>query len=212
MKRTVTAITLQEKNHQRVNIYLDGEFAFGLDNLLAAWLSVGKVIGEEEISELIAQDVKAKAYQRAIKYLQYRPRSVSELSRYLKEKLYPEDVITDTIDKCIQNQLLNDEQFTYNYIESRLHNRPMGIRRLSYELKIFGIPEDTFQQTMEAIQPNEDELAMSVAEKYINRYSKLEKLKFFSRLSQVLIRRGFSYDTIQGVVQNAWKKAKKNLT
>ncbi len=52
MVQRITAIEPQQKNPQRVNIYLDGEFAFGLAAVVAAWLKVGQELGEEKIASL----------------------------------------------------------------------------------------------------------------------------------------------------------------
>ena len=52
MAQRITAIEPQQKNPQRVNIYLDGEFAFGLAAVVAAWLRVGQELGEEKIASL----------------------------------------------------------------------------------------------------------------------------------------------------------------
>ena len=41
MIQRITALKLQKRNHQRVNVYLDGEYAFGLTRIVAAWLAVG---------------------------------------------------------------------------------------------------------------------------------------------------------------------------
>ena len=56
MTKKVTALKLQKRNKNRVNVYLDGEFAFGLARIVAAWLSTGQELTEEKIAELQAQD------------------------------------------------------------------------------------------------------------------------------------------------------------
>ena len=40
MSGLITALKVQEHNTGRVNVYLDGEFAFGLSRITAAWLKV----------------------------------------------------------------------------------------------------------------------------------------------------------------------------
>ena len=59
--RTVTAIEVQQKNPQRVNIYLDDQFAFGLSRITAAWLKVGQGLSEEKIASLQAEDAREAA-------------------------------------------------------------------------------------------------------------------------------------------------------
>ena len=38
LMKKITALTVQKKNPNRVNVHLDGEFAFGLARIVAAWL------------------------------------------------------------------------------------------------------------------------------------------------------------------------------
>jgi regulatory protein len=50
--RKITAIKVQKRNSNRVNIYLDGEYAFGLARSVAAWLSIDQNLNEKKIDEL----------------------------------------------------------------------------------------------------------------------------------------------------------------
>mgnify|MGYP002392239296 FL=1 len=50
----------------------------------------------------------------------------------------------------------------------------------------------------------EEELAMLAAEKYARRLSEYEKEVFFRRLTGYLIRRGFSFSTVNSTVQTIW--------
>ena len=50
----ITGLKLQKRNNDRVNVYLDGEFAFGLSRIVAAWLRTGQELSDEKIAELKA--------------------------------------------------------------------------------------------------------------------------------------------------------------
>ncbi len=69
MNYEITALKLQKRNRQRVNVYLDGEFAFGLARIVAAWLAVGQEIDDQKIAQLQQEDAREVAYQRALKFL-----------------------------------------------------------------------------------------------------------------------------------------------
>ena len=49
----ITRIVVQKRNPDRVNIYLDGEFAFGLYRDTAAWLEVGQELSDNQIKSQI---------------------------------------------------------------------------------------------------------------------------------------------------------------
>ena len=77
MSHRITALKLQKRNRQRVNVYLDGDFAFGLARIVAAWLHVGQELSDEKIEQLLAEDAKEVAYHRLSS--QIRSRSASEI-------------------------------------------------------------------------------------------------------------------------------------
>ena len=72
-----------------MNIYLDGEFAFGLARITAGWLKVGQELSEEKIAALQAEDANEMTYQKALHFLSYRPRSSAEVRQNLAETGYP---------------------------------------------------------------------------------------------------------------------------
>ena len=69
MNHTITALTLQKRNRERVNVYLDGEYAFGLARIVAAWLVVGQELSDEKITQLRIEDEREVAYQRALRLI-----------------------------------------------------------------------------------------------------------------------------------------------
>ncbi|MGQ9492725.1 MAG: recombination regulator RecX, partial [Anaerolineae bacterium] len=79
MSQKITALKLQKKNRQRVNVYLDGQYAFALQALVAASLKVGQSLSSEEIEQLQRRDAVEVAYERALDFLRYRPRSRAEV-------------------------------------------------------------------------------------------------------------------------------------
>ena len=77
--KKITALQVQKRNPNRVNVHLDGEYAFGLARIVAAWLKVGQTLEEEKISELQADDARERAMQQAMLFLSYRARSEKEI-------------------------------------------------------------------------------------------------------------------------------------
>ena len=77
-----------QKNKKRVNVYLDGQFAFGLDadNLLKAGLKVGQELTEKQVENLVFKNESQKLLDKACRFLSYRPRSEKEVRDYLKRK------------------------------------------------------------------------------------------------------------------------------
>ena len=53
----ITAITRQKRNKERVNIFIDGSYAFSLAEITAAWLKVGQELSQEDINRLDADGI-----------------------------------------------------------------------------------------------------------------------------------------------------------
>lgn len=209
MDKTITGLKVQKKNPQRVNIYLDGEFSFGLSRLVAAWLSVGDVLTEEKIAALKDQDTYEVAYQRAVYFIQYRPRTSHEVRSKLVELGFSEDVIEDTIRKLGEGGLLGDERFANAWVESRSASKPRGRRLLAMELRQKKVAEDIIDQALGTVQ-DEESLALEAARRYSRRLVGLEWQGFKQKLSAYLLRRGFDYSTIQEVLRPIWEEIQEN--
>ena len=82
----ITALKVQKRNPNRVNVYLDDEFAFGLARIVAAWLHIGQELSVDKIALLQAQDAGEVAYLQALHFISFRPRSEVEVHRKLAEK------------------------------------------------------------------------------------------------------------------------------
>jgi regulatory protein len=207
MVKKITALKAQKRNHQRVNVYLDGEFAFGLSRIVAAWLHVGQELTEEKIADLIIEDELEMGYQRAIKLISYRMRSMSEVQQNLKKQGVSEDAIEAVVDRLQKNGLLNDLSFAQMWIENRNEFRPRAHRMLAIELQQKGIHSEIVSQILEETTPDED-LAYAAAHKQVRKYEQLEWQDFRRKLSSFLARRGFSYSTIKPVVDHVWTELK----
>lgn len=200
----ITAIEPQKRNPQRVNIYLDGEFAFGLTRLVAAWLRVGDELNAEKIASLQEADAREQALQYALRLLAYRPRSQAEVRQRLEQRGWNERIIEETLERLRQNGLLNDAAFAHSWVENRQTFRPRGRRLLVQELRQKGLDEQTIQDAVS--DTDEEEAAYTAARTRAQRLKGLEPRLFYRRLTAYLVRRGFSYETAVNVAQRLWEE------
>ncbi len=203
MEKKITALKVQKRDPNRVNVYLDGEFAFGLTKIVAAWLQVGQVLSSEKISSLQSQETLEVAYLKALHYLSYRPRSESEVESSLKEKGFDEGVIAYVLERLKQDRYLGDEQFAQLWVENRSSFRPRSRRMLRYELRQKGVSEENISNALDGAE-EESSLAYQAAARYASRLKDEEWDTFRKRLAAFLARRGFSYGTISPVVRTVW--------
>jgi len=200
--KKITAITTQKKNAQRVNIHLDGEFAFGLARITAAWLKVGQELDDKNIEELQVEDARERALQQALLFLSYRARSESEIRKNLQKHEIPDSVIEEMLERLRTNGLANDGQFAQDWVENRSTFRPRSRRMLAMELRQKGLNDEAMKSALESV--DDEAMAYEAAQKRVGRLKDLEWIDFRKKLSEFLARRGFSYAVIAPVVTKVW--------
>ena len=205
LMKKITALQVQKRNPNRVNLHLDGEFAFGLARIVAAWLRVGQELSDEKIEQLQSEDARERAYQQAMLFLSYRARSESEIRQNLRKHEIPDSVIEQTLDRLRQDGLANDNQFARAWVENRSTFRPRSRRLMALELRQKGLNEEAVSSAVADV--DDAALAYEAAQKKVARYKGLEWNEFRKKLSDFLARRGFSYSVIAPVVTRVWNEA-----
>lgn len=202
MVRKITALTLQKRNRQRVNVFLDGEFAFGLARIVAAWLQVGQELTDEKIAELRLADSRETAYQQALDFLSYRPRTENEIRQNLEKHKVPEEIIAEVMERLENAGLVNDARFAELWVENRSEMRPRSRRALAYELKQRGVSEDAIRRAVAGV--DDEELAFQAASRQAQKLRHLDWQEFRQKMYGFLARRGFNYDVSQPVTARVW--------
>lgn len=202
MVRKITALKIQQHNTRRVNIFLDGEYAFSLERSAAAWLRIGQELGEEKIAQLHAEDVNEKAYQQALKLLNYRSRSASEVQKNLERHGVSEGTIGEVLERLNRSGLIDDNRFASDWVENRCEFRPRSRRALAIELRQRGLDDESISLAISDL--NDEHLAYKAALKHSRRLDGLDWRAYQKKLIGFLARRGFYYDVIAPVVKRVW--------
>ena len=183
---------------------MDGEYAFGLARVVAAWLQVGQKLTDDKIEQLKDKDTLDQALQKALRFINYRPRSEAELERKLVDQGFDVTVIASVIQHLKDDELIGDEQFSLMWIENRSTFRPRSHRILTLELRQKGVSDEIIEKTLQDAE-GDDVLASRVGAGNLRRYSGLDWFEFRRKMSAYLGRRGFSYEIIKPVVQELWR-------
>ena len=205
---TVTALKVQKRNPQRVNVYLDGEYAFGLARITAAWLHIGQELSAEKVAQLQSEDAREVGYQQTLRLLSYRPRASAEVRRNLEKHAMPAEVIEDVLARLQRAGLLNDSRFAQAWVENRRECRPRGRRALAVEMRQRGLDDESIQQALAEV--DEEALADQAASKQSRRLTGLDETAFKHKLSGFLARRGFGYAVIRDTVDRHWNKIRND--
>lgn len=199
MAGRLTSLEPQKRSKDRVNVFLDGEYAFSLAVSTAMDLQTGMWLSDEAIAELQAKDDLEHAHSRALDYLSYRPRSTMEVRHYLTGKDYPETVADEVIARLERVGLVDDVEFARYWLDNRSRFRPRGKRMLRYELRQKGIPSRIIEEALETY--DEAAAVEKAAQGQARRLKRLPPDKFRQRLFERLARRGFSYDLIRETIE-----------
>jgi regulatory protein len=194
----ITALEIQKRDKERVNVYLDGEFAFGLTLIEAAQLRKGQELTDAQIASLRADDEVNRAYNHAVRFLGYRPRSIAEVQKNLREKGYSDEAIQATLAKLNDQHYLDDAAFARYWVANRIEFKPRGARALRTELRQKGVADAIITEILAEHDAHDD--AYRAAQQKVRRYKNTTKAEFKQKVGQFLMRRGFDYHTIQPVL------------
>ncbi len=210
----ITALRAQERDSQRVNVFIDDTFAIGvsLDTLAAEGLYVGKPIDAVTWARLEATEQTAQAFQRALRFLQGRPRSTAEVRQRLRRAAYADATIEAVIARLTELALLDDAEFARLWIAHRQHHNPRGTALLRVELRQKGLDREVIEAALAAAQehtdyPDEARQARQLALDVLPRYGNApDKATFERRLGGYLHRRGFAFATIRPILAELWQQ------
>lgn len=205
--KKITAVKPQKRNSERVNVYLDGEFAFGVSARLAESLAVGQEMPETRIQHLQEQDEYQISLQIALDQIGRRPRTEQEIRQYLRKK-GREGASDAVVSRLKELQYLDDETFARQWIENRLAFRPRSSMALRYELQRKGISAGTIEVALEGFddQSAAAAAARTALRKFRNQEPERRRKKIFGYLS----RRGFRYEEIRTAVAQVMSEEEQN--
>ncbi|MHB8134273.1 MAG: regulatory protein RecX [Anaerolineaceae bacterium] len=205
MTRTISSIKVQRKNANRVSIYLDGIYSFGLSKITAAWLKVGQKLEDSEIEKLLSDDEVEVAYQRALRFLSFKSRSNAEMQNKLRTLGFSEKIIEVVCGKLIEKGYVDDQIFAETWVENRNVFRPRSHRILRWELRNKKVAEQIIDSVLDVSEP-EEVLVRMAAEKYARKLVGVEKKEiFYRKLISFLGRRGFSYQVALPAANEMWE-------
>jgi regulatory protein len=200
----VTKIIEQKRRPNRRNIYLDGRFAFGLnDNVVARFrLRVGMNLTDAQVAQIEQGEVRQECFDDAMKYLKSRLHSRAELRRKLVRREHPEEMIDQVLSELGRMGYLDDARFARTKALAAAEHKHHGRRRAFVELLKAGVKRDVADAALDDVYEQSDSLAAArmLAEKKAPSLKKLEPMVARRRLAGMLQRRGFDYETIKPVI------------
>ncbi|MBR0242406.1 RecX family transcriptional regulator [Candidatus Saccharibacteria bacterium] len=201
-KQKITDLKQGVKNPNRVNVFVDGKFAFSLDvtQVVDFKIKVGKLITPEELLEYQKASEFGKLYQRALEWVLVRPRSEKEAYDYLYKKVYEKKLdknyINNILEKLKDRKYLDDFKFAEWYVENRFVKKGVSVRRLKMELMKKGIEKSIIEEILSASDRNDKDEILKIIAKKRAKYDD-------EKLIAYLCRQGFSFELASELVRSS---------
>lgn len=208
MEGTITRIELCKNNKNRVNVYINEEFAFACSADLVYYHSIekGKRIDPKLLKDVIEEDNYIKGKNQALKILEKSYKSEKEILDKLIIKGYSLKTVERIIKFLKEYDFINDEKLAERYIEEKRSSN--GKNKIKYALMKKGIREEIINQKLNCIEENlEEDGALKLARKKYNSLIKSEDNSVIikKKLSEYLFRRGYNWEDIKKILKGIVK-------
>ena len=204
----ITKIEVGKRNKERVNIYIDEEYAFSIsaELIYKENIKVKDKIDVDSLKKLADEDNYIKCKNTALKTIERTYKSEKELAQKLALKGYDDHIINRTINFMKEYNLLNDNNYATMYVKDKSRN--IGKKKIKYSLLQKGIDEEIIESELEKI--NNDEVKAIVYEMALKKYKVFSKrendnYKLTQKLYRFLMGKGYDYDLIKDVVKSIVK-------
>lgn len=199
----ICSVDLQKKYVKLViqlNPTLSKEIKITLDDYVQYGLRKGIAITKEQLHSFEEHIDSEQLYQRCLRKLSLKDRTIYEMRKWLKEtELVEYQEVNALIDKLIQKGYLDDEKLCMEQIQA-LSNSLYGPKQIISKLKQRGVKEDCILACMEQSKLKEYEFALAYATKALRQSQKSSVTKTKNTICNKLMTRGYSNNTIEKVV------------
>lgn len=203
---TITRLVRQQRDAERVSVFIDGAFAFGLalDLAVRAGLRKGQRLGVAEQQALLDEEERLRAKAVALDYIAYKARTEAEVRRKLARKGFPEHVAEEAVARMRELGYLDDADYARAYAKGRIGGRGHGPQRIRADLRKRGVAPKTIDAALDDLVERDD-LRESALEHGRKRWQRLRReddpCKRRKKLADFLARRGFDFDLIREVTE-----------
>ncbi len=211
---TISRIERQKKRAERISIFIDDEFAFGLSEEACLKFSLfpGRELSLEDIAMVREWDEGYQARQTGMRYLERRRRSTAEVRSKLREKEFSEESVSSALAFLEEYGLIDDQEFARAWIHDRLLRKRLGRGKLRAELISKGIAKGIIETVLADEFDNERvaELVMLAAREKDRRLRKPDLKARERSMVTFLMGRGFTWEEIRPTIdllREEWRTA-----
>ncbi len=208
MSSIITKIELQKRNKNRVNIYMNEEFAFACDSALIYIHNItrGRVMEKEQLEDIANEDNYIKAKSFALHFLERSAKS----SKQVVDKLIAKEFDVKTIDRVVEflksYDFIDDNRFVELFIKEKI--RSSGKNKIKFTLLKKGLPKEIIEEGLNKITSEEQaQTALQLGERKIIVLAKseMDSRKLYKKTADYLGRSGFDFGIINEIMDKIMK-------
>ena len=202
---TVTRLAQQKKDLDRVSVFLDETFAFGLavDLVIEAGLHKGQRLTAQEQRALLVRQESFAARASALAGLASKARTTREIRDSLARKGFAEPIVEDTVANLERLGMVDDAAYAKAFVRGRFTGRGYGPARLRQDLMRKGVPRSAIEEALAELTETEDlgdAARDQAARKWRSLASEDDLRKRKKKTMDYLVRRGFSFERARAAV------------
>ena len=162
---------------------------------------------ESRVSRLTPDEIRARAFQRAVKLLAAKPRSIAELRERLAERCSNKAIIETVIARLREYGYLDDERYALSYASSKVRQQPIGRRRLEVSLARKKVDRAVADEALDQVfaEASEEDLLDRALEKRLRLRGRPKTRAEAKSLFDYLLRQGFPFELVSQKVREASK-------
>lgn len=200
----VTSIEFQQKNKDRINLYVDGKYLISMyaEMVYKYNISLDSEIDREKLTEIIKADDYEKAKNKALNYISRLERSEKKVREKLEDE-FDQEIIERVIEFLKKYSFIDDRRYANRLATNAIKYKRVGRNRIKRDLYIKGLDTPMIEKTISEINGDEElENAIYLAEKKLSKIKSDNKMLIRTKLYQHLSYKGFSYDTINSAINH----------
>lgn len=207
----ITKIEQCKRNKERVNIYIDEEFAFAIymELVYRFGLKVNDEVDRDKLIEIAEIENLSKCKDSALKTIERSYKTEKEIRDKLLSKEFDETTVEKTISFLKEYTFIDDLKFTKMYVKDRIRNQ--GRNKIKYALTQKGVNKYLIDEVFESLNKDEEEeRAFLICEKKYLSICKREDddFKIKNKLIRYMLGRGYEYDMARNIVSKIYLEYK----
>ena len=170
-------------------------------------LDPGTAVERADFEKFLLLHQYPSALNDAVTLLAVRNRSRLEIRQSLLRRKYDHAVIEMVLFKLEKEKLLNDEEFSAQWVQARMSK--YGPIRIARELRMKGIDRDMTGSAIQEVLTEDQELENAVLlamKKLRTEKTDAEEIKRFQRITSFLVRRGYSWEIARKAYEMALER------